>query len=235
MKKIFILIFFKILASNSLAQYVTFQPSNYSPSEQKALSISKQKIDCIWGDCENGKGRLLVSHKFSKKGGGNEYQYSIEGNFKTGLLNGFGKITRYYGENFSTKKGVAFDSLEAVKEIYNSLDWITNLTNKTGHEGSFGFFKNGKLLEGTYINDYRNVLEGIFNLNQLVYGSIKEEKSESNYKGFTTIAGTGLGLIYKKDSVELFPHRFQKKLTDFRLYPESEYATGRTSVVKNSI
>lgn len=52
------------------------------------------------------------------------------------------------------------------------------------------------------------------------------------YKGFTTSAGTGLSLIYKNDSVALFPHRFQQKITDFRPFPVSEYAAGSVSVIK---
>ncbi|MBK8712303.1 MAG: hypothetical protein IPL97_10595 [Niastella sp.] len=168
MERIITLLIFTLAVTTVTAQSLTVQPTIYTAAEQKAISISKQKVSCISGDCMNGKGRLLVTQKFTKKASGNEYRYAIEGEFKDGLLNGFGKITLYYGENFPLKKGVAFDSLEAVNEIYNSLDWINNLKNGTGHEGSFGFFKNGILLEGTCINGYRKVLAGTFYRNDLI-------------------------------------------------------------------
>lgn len=232
MKKLMALLIFTLAVTIVTAQYLTTQPAVYSASEQKAINLSKQNIDCIWGDCVNGKGRLLVTNKFSKNAQRNEERYSIEGEFKDGFLNGFGKITLYYGKNFPLKKAVPFDSLEAVNEIYNSLDWINNLKNGTGHEGSFGFFKNGVLLEGTCINGYRKVMAGIFYRNELIYGSIKEENAELEYKGFTTSSGTGLAMKYKKDSVEFFPHRFQQKITDFRPLSVSEYNMGTTSVIK---
>ena len=113
MKKLMALLIFTLAVTIVTAQYLTTQPAVYSASEQKAINLSKQNIDCIWGDCVKNAQR-------------NEERYSIEGEFKDGFLNGFGKITLFYGKNFPLKRAVPFDSLEAVNEIYNSLDWIKN-------------------------------------------------------------------------------------------------------------
>ncbi len=58
-------------------------------------------------------------------------------------------------------------------------------------------------------------MAGIFYRNELIYGSIKEENAELEYKGFTTSSGTGLAMKYKKRFSRIFPTSVSTKNNRF--------------------
>lgn len=217
------------------AQFMPTQPRKLLADELKWNNITRQKFNCVWGDCENGKGRLFATFVYKNNANKADLHYSIEGEFKNGRLNGFGKITLYYGTEPPQKKGMVFDSLLAVNEVYNAL-------NNTDYEGAFGFYQDGNMLQGTYINFNKTIWSGIYEGYYFVYGDVKEKDADVEYKGFQCgkhiypawyangCPFTGLRMKIKKDSLELIPFQNFEKTNRFKSFPPSEYAANRITI-----
>lgn len=220
---------------HALAQFMPMQPRKLTEGELNFNNISRQKFNCVWGNCDNGTGRLFATTIYKKKANRADVYYSIEGNFKNGRLNGFGKTTAYYGTEPPVKKGAAFDSLTAVNEVYNSLYSDT-------YEGAFGYYKDGYLQYGTHIDFNKTTWSGMYENTWFVYGSIKEKNAEVEYKGFQCgkhvysnwyangCPFTGLRMRIKKDSAEMIPYQNFEKTNLFKPFAPSEYVADRKTV-----
>jgi len=213
------------------------QPRELNKAERDFNQVSSDKTKCVWGNCENGVGKLLFTRSFNqRKTLKNPIYISVQGNFKNGRLEGFGQLL--WSKNkliFENKKGVPFDSVMAVSEVLNAAK-----STETG--GSYGFYKDGYLMQGRMILEDNHVYNGLFKFGQFIFGTVTSPDSSVTHKGFlcyndvfpafdNASIRTGLRLVIKKDSIELIPYHQGKKTSQFRPFAPSEYATTRTTVV----
>jgi hypothetical protein len=206
--------------------------------------LSSQTFKCATGNCDNGKGTVLVEFKYKKKVWGDwqkaaEY-YVIEGNFINGRINGFGKIMRYFNEEaFKKYQPLPFDSLRMTNEVLASME--TDM-----YEASSGYYVQGFMRKGIYIDAYDKIWDAFYYQSTAIFGTLTIPKSDVVYRGFLCAAallpnqgwignycpGLGLLLEIRKNGTKLVPFGNKLEANDPTVLPfaETEYSPERKAV-----
>ena len=243
MKTLFLLPLFSFFILSVNAQsFLPNQPLPVDKGVYKTYKIKSEKTKCIWGDCDNGKGSLLVERKFNQRETNrNDEYYSVEGNFKNGKLNGYGKVTRFFVKSlFDNYKGMPYDSLRFSEEMFNSLKSVEYIS-------AVGHFTDGICNKGIFIDAYDNIWDGLFVNAELYFGTATLTQTNEIHRGFfcnriifsnNTIPAnscplTGLRIVEKEGRPDLIPFVDFTRMNQAKLQPFShlEYDPERKSVV----